>query len=183
MPSTHKTALGGQQIIARPALCNALLLSACASILVWHSTPSHADDPAREQLTNEVIKSVVHSYHMADDSPLLDSMIRAAQHANLEPDINWRDIRKQVADEVTALTLEPGGPMDTSIRGATQAMTVSELTHLVKVMNDPVYQKYQTAMNSPANQQMLMRGMFAYSMQMGSTVNMVLKRNGLKEVH
>ena len=62
-------------------------------------------------------------------------------------------------------------------------MTVSELTHLVKVMNDPVYQKYQTAMNSPANQQMLMRGMFAYSMQMGSTVNMVLKRNGLKEVH
>jgi hypothetical protein len=141
---------------------------------------SNHRDAIIEKLESTYMKTLTFS----PESPLVKNMLAPATMVN--PGVGnevWAEIAKEVAPGLSNAMLEKGGLMDTFFRHAVEPLSETELRKLEAVFTDPTYLKFQAAMNSPAAQRQVMQGLMGAAMKMNTTINNVLVKHGLKEVH
>lgn len=154
-------------------------------IAVLMSSTSHAQTPHRDmtiRLIEEVAFGQANVY--TAKSPLIEMFLAPAKSANpgVSPE-TWEKVKSDLAAALAKAMSENGGPMGGVLTGAVDTLSDEELDRISKLLNDPIYRKFQTALSRPEVQQRIMQKSAANSMKMIAVVNTVLANSGLKVPH
>jgi hypothetical protein len=159
------------------------LFIAITCYLVLYTSAAVAQTTQRDRLIDKVGACYVQGTMLSEDSPLIDMLLAPAKSAN--PSVvsgTWLEIKKEIASGISKAMTEKGGLIDLLLRKSVEKLSDGELDHLDRILCDPVYTKFQTAMASPSTQKQLAQALFANTLKFNVVINSVLMRHGLKEV-
>ena len=160
------------------------ILAIFTSCLILCSSVASAQTPSRDELINQIETIYARSTILSPDSPLIDMYLSTPKQANPNTSSEtWATVKQEVAIAVTNVMTRKGGSMDLVLRKSLDALSDTELSRLIQLLNDPVFVKYQAAVNSPAAQKQMMQGMVGMALGLNAAINKVLVSHGLKEVH
>jgi len=145
-----------------------------------HAQTSHRDMTLRH--IEEVAFGQTNVY--TAKSPFIEMFLAPAKSAN--PSISletWEKVKSDLAVALAKAMSENGGPMGGVLTGAVDTLSDDELERVSKLLDDPTYKKFQTALSRPEIQQRVMQKSAANSMKMIAVVNTVLANSGLKVPH
>lgn len=103
------------------------------------------------------------------------------ENPGVSPDV-WNAVENQVAQGEVDVFTRPGGFLDVSVRRSTDSLSDSELSHLVSLLSDPVYEKYRILSAQSLTSAELLRVTQAINSDTVNLVNSVLTRNRLRPV-
>ena len=138
----------------------------------------------REELVRRITSAYSNAVSIDANSPLVDHLLRPAKSAN--PQVNeeqWKSVKIDVASAFNGAMQRDGGPLGAAVQTALADFTISDLSKLASLLEDPIYKHFQSVMSSPAVQQQMLASQSKMALQLNLTVNTVLSNHGLKEVH
>jgi hypothetical protein len=118
------------------------------------------------------------------DSPLLEHLLQSAKAANQSAGSDvWQAIKPEFSEAATSVLMADGGPLGGALHPALASLSDSELDHLVLLIEDPVFGRFQAALASPEVQRVSLAAVSKKAMLLGPALNAVLAKHGLREVH
>ena len=105
-----------------------------------------------------------------------------AANPGVSPEI-WQSVKTEFAGALTKIYGEKGSIIDTLIRGSLDSFSDRELDVLNRVLGDPSYKKFVSAMSRPEEQQQMLTGMMKSIPKLASSVNTILANHQLKQVN
>jgi hypothetical protein len=158
-----------------------LLLLCC---LAAPAAVAQTSTAQREAAITRIERAYAQTSLLAPDSPFTDNLLGGARAANPGvTDETWTSLKPEITAGVSAVMLDHGGLIDSLVRASVAALTDEELQRLLRIYEDPVFLKMQSAMGSSATQRQIAAAMWGDSVRIGSAINAVLSRHGLREVH
>jgi hypothetical protein len=79
--------------------------------------------------------------------------------------------------------LDRGDPVDSLVRASVAALTDEELQRPLRIYEDPVFLKMQSAMGSTATLRQIAAARWSDSVRISTAINALLSRHDLHEVH
>jgi hypothetical protein len=139
---------------------------------------------SHDELVNQIEASYVSGALITSDSPIIEMMLRPAREANpsVAPTV-WQSVKTDAAQALTKLLTDKGGMMDTVIRQSLAPLSDQELQTLNRILNEPVYQKFQKVMAAPETQKQILDGMRQAGAHLVDTINGVLTEHHLNAPH
>lgn len=152
-------------------------------LLMWSMSLAFAETP-REALVDRVKDAFLQHFVLPADSPMLEMWLDGARAKNRQtPEETWRAVKAKLAVALSKVLGQKGGMLDQVIKQATMALSDTELRHLVEILSDPVFVKYQQGMLRPDSQKQMLEGMLNSTFAMQAAMNEVLRQHSLNEVH
>jgi hypothetical protein len=113
-------------------------------------------------------------------APLALAQARS-ENPGVSPEI-WSRVETQVSQGEVDVFTRPGGFLDVSVRRSTETLSDSELSHLISLLSDPVYEKYRVLSSQSLSSSELQRFMQAINSDTVALINSVLTRNRLHPI-
>ena len=153
-------------------LLSALILSGAAAC---PAAPANA----REQAVKHIAADYIQSLTLDADSLYVSLFL--GQMQALHPDISveaWQALRPEFAQALRKPLFEDG-LIEENIRATTSDLSDQDLTHLAKLMDDPVYVRFMRTWSTSAAQQELLRNVARRAPACLEALDAVLSRHGI----
>ena len=159
-----------------PKFAVLLLLASCSL--------AFGQEDKRAQLEHRLEIAYAKVAVFSSDSPLLERLLQSAKAANQSAGSDvWQAIKPEFSEAATSVLMADGGPLGGALHPALAGLDDSELDHLVLLIEDPVYGRFQAALASPDVQRVTLAAVSKKAMLLGPALNAVLTKHGLREVH
>jgi hypothetical protein len=147
-------------------------------------TSAQAPAAQREAAITRIERAYAQTSLLAPDSPFTDNLLGGARASNPNvSDATWTSLKPEITTAVSAVMLDKGGLVDSLVRASVGALSDAELQRLLRIYEDPVFLKMQSAMSSTATQRQIAAAMWSDSVRISTAINAVLRQHGLHEVH
>lgn len=162
----------------------ALVLSTTGVLAAAAGNPPVGDSERRDATIVKIESTYTRGALFAPDSPIVKTMLGSAKTANpgTQDDV-IAALAPEVAPALSQVFTQRGGLYDTLLRTALEPLSQEELERLEALLNDPVYLKFQMAMSATTAQQKFMQAIMGNTLRMQITINEILVKHGLREVH
>ncbi|MBI3561124.1 MAG: hypothetical protein HY080_05340 [Gammaproteobacteria bacterium] len=160
------------------------LIISCVSFLFLGVSIAAAQTVPRDTLIDRIESIYAQATMLSADSPFMEMFMAPAKTAN--PGVNkttWLGIKQELALSISNTITEKGGLLDKVLRKSLENLSDEELERLRQILSDPVYNKFQAAMASPATQRQFAQALLGNALKLNTAINAVLVRHNLKEVH
>lgn len=153
-------------------------------LLSLFTTAAWASPVSREALIQNIEDEYSSTTLFAADSPFVQTLLASAKSVN--PGVSnaaWHGIAKEMEPALAKAVSGKGGLMDSLLRTPLETLSDSDLQRLTTILSDPVYQKFHTAMTSPAAQRQVVQSMMVNAWKLDAVVDQVLAEHKLNVPH
>ena len=98
-------------------------------------------------------------------------------------DAEWKAIAAEVGGIMAEGMSKPGNPMFVAYQTLLEPLSDTELAKLDILLADPLYRRFSAMLTTETGQRVITEGAIENAPFMPVTLNFVLRKHGLKEVH